>query len=64
MKALSLLLAAIGLSGCVAVPVVEAPGVYVAPPAVYIGPPVRSYYHYGYRSDYYGYRGDYRYRRR
>ncbi len=43
-----ILITALGLSGCVAVPVGE-PGVYVAPPTVVVQP----YGYYGY----YGYRG-------
>jgi hypothetical protein len=57
MKTLSLLVAVIGLGGCVAVPVFEPPGVYVAPPApaVIVRP---------YRYDRYGYHGQYRRDRR
>jgi hypothetical protein len=54
MKMLAMLLAAIGLSGCIAVPVVDSPGVYVAPPAPVVV--VRPYGYYGY----YGYYGGHR----
>ena len=52
MKALAVLIAAIGLSGCVAVPYGEAPGVYIGVPvpALVIQPQVRGYY--GYRDGY------------
>lgn len=53
MKHLSILvLAAIGLAGCVAVPVAEPPGayagVYVTPPPVFVGRP-HYYGYYGHR---------------
>ena len=58
MKMLAMLLAAVALSGCVAVPVVEPPGVYVAPPApVVVVRPYGYYYGYGY---YGGYRSRWR----
>jgi len=58
MKKLALILiAGLGLAGCVAVPVGE-PGVYVAPPTVVVQP----YGYYGYRyggHNYYGPRHSY-----
>jgi hypothetical protein len=53
MKALALLVAAIGLTGCVAVPIAEPSGVYfgVTAPAIVVQPYVGGYY---------GYRGAYR----
>ena len=55
MKILAIVFAAIGLSGCVAVPVIEPPGVYVGPPAPVVV--VRPYV-----SGYYGYSGGHRHR--
>ena len=53
MKTLATLIAAFGLSGCVAVPIVEPPGMYIGVPvqAVVVRPQVRGYYGYagGYR---------------
>lgn len=57
MRMLAMLLAAVALSGCVAVPVVGPPGVYVAPPAPVVV--VRPYPYYGYYG-YHGYYGGYR----
>ena len=56
MRMLAIALVAIGLSGCVAVPVVGPPGVYGAPPAPVVV--VRPYGYYGY----YGYYGPNRHR--
>ncbi len=64
MKILVLLLAVIGLSGCIAVPVYDTPGAYVGVPAptVVVRPYVGGYY-YGYRGAYRGgYRDGYRHR--
>ncbi|OGA01392.1 MAG: hypothetical protein A2Z64_09910 [Betaproteobacteria bacterium RIFCSPLOWO2_02_67_12] len=56
MKAVVLLLAVVGLSGCIAVPIAEPSGVYVGVPAptVVVRPYVGGYYGYrgGYRSGY------------
>jgi len=53
MKALAPLIAAIGLSGCVAVPIYDVPGAYVGPPApaIVVQPYVSGYwgYHGGHR---------------
>lgn len=67
MKILVLLLAAVGLSGCIAVPIAEPSGAYVGVgvpvPGIVVRPYVGGYYGYrsGYRS---GYRGSYPYRDR
>ena len=52
MKTFALLVAVIGLNGCVAVPVFEPSGVYVAPARPVVVRP--------YRYDRYGYHGQYR----
>jgi hypothetical protein len=58
MKTVALLLAAIGLTGCIAVPVAEPYGAYIGvpAPAIVVQPRFGGYY-YGYRD---GHRGDYR----
>ncbi len=58
MRTFAILLAALGLSGCIAVPVAEAPGI-----GVYVGVPVpalvvRPYYGYGGYGGYRNYGGD------
>ena len=54
MKMFAILLAALGLSGCIAVPVSEAPGAYVGVPFPSVV--VRPYYGYGGYGGYRGYR--------
>lgn len=55
MKIIVVLLAAVGLSGCIAVPVYDTPGVYVGVPVP--GVVVRPY-----GGGHYGYGGGYRHR--
>jgi len=54
MRMFAILIAALGVSGCIAVPVAEGPGVYVGVPAPTVV--VRPYYGYGGYGGYRGYR--------